>query len=73
MSQMIFPNKQNTNDTASWLNLVVNVGILILTIEILKVNYKNLGINQQTLKINTKNTNNSRKTAELLEEINKKI
>lgn len=72
MTQMMFPNNRK-NDEASWFNFFINIGILALTVELLQVSYKNLAINRKTLEINTRNTNNSGKTAELLEEINKKI
>ena len=69
---MMFPNNRK-NDEASWFNFFINIGILALTVELLQVSYKNLAINKKTLEINTRNTNNSGKTAELLEEINKKV
>ena len=76
----MWDNQWSRNDIPTWLNLGVNVIILILTVEIVRLNRLNVYLNSRNVYLNTLNVENNQASAksgeqmlEELKQINQKI
>ncbi|MCL1859092.1 MAG: hypothetical protein FWF92_07640 [Oscillospiraceae bacterium] len=74
--QTTYPQNRDLNnngDLLTWKNLIINIGIFVLTIKIMTLSQQNLDINKKTLAVNMRNVENNEQNRENSENILKQL